>query len=106
LISEIYNQVARTAGLESARIFIMRIKSLKGSEMFPKGEDDNLAMDAGRIRLVAKQNGMDISFVDSYLLSISKRTGARIHTTDHAIRDLARIVKCDANYLPQTELSG
>ena len=104
LISEIYSQVARTAGHESAQNFVRRIKGLKGIEMFPIEEDDELAMDAGRIRLRAEQNRLHVSLVDSYLIAISKRTGAKIHTTDHEIRDFARIVNCETNYLPKAEL--
>jgi len=104
LISEIYNQLARTVGYESAQNCIMKIKSLKGIKMFPIDEDDNLAMDAGRIRLIAKQHKLNISLVDSYLISISRKTGARIHTTDHVIRDLAGVVKCEMNYLPLAEI--
>ena len=104
LISEIYNQVARKDGYDSALNCIMKIKGLKGTEMFPIEEDDNLAMYAGKLRLLSKQQKRDISFVDSYLIAICRSTGAKLYTTDYKARDSARMVKCQVDYLPFEEL--
>ena len=106
LISEIYTQVARKDGSDSARNCILKIKGLKGTKMFPTEEDDNLAMEAGKLRLLAERQKRDISFVDSYLLAVCKRTGARLHTTDHGIRDFARVAGCQVNWLPLEELGS
>ena len=104
LVSEIYYQLAKAIGHESAQNGILKIKGLKGVRMFPIEEDDDLAMEAGRIHLKAQQNGSEVSFVDAYLIAICKKTGAMIHTTDHAIRDIARRYRCKVNWLPLNEL--
>ncbi len=111
LISEIYSQVAKKSGYPSARNCIMKIKALKGIEIFPKGEDDELAIQAACIRLTSEnekkrgQKKNTLSLVDAYVIAISKRTGCMLFTTDPGVRDSARHENCIVDYLPKDDLS-
>ncbi|MEM4160687.1 MAG: PIN domain-containing protein [Thermoplasmata archaeon] len=96
LVSEIYYKNVLRVGKKSAKDMIMWLKSLKKAEIHSL--DDNDAMNAGAIKV--DYSNYDLSLVDCFLLAIARRYNALILTTDHSIRDAARNMKVEVNFLP------
>src|SRR5262249_19441580 len=110
LISEVYYQIAKRKGHDSARNCITKMKSLKGAKMFLSMEDDELAIEAACIRLKSqlKKNKKEfgtLSMTDAYLVALARKMDSKLFTTDHVIRDSAREHGCKVDWLPKEELT-
>ncbi len=65
--------------------------------------DDNSAFEASRLYLSMRKHS--ISLVDSFVLAIAKKERAKVFTSDHKLRNAARDIKVEVNYLPRESLS-
>ena len=61
--------------------------------------DDNDAINAGNIR-DQYHSHYRLSLVDCFLITVAKANNAKIITTDHSVRDVARKMKVNVDYLP------
>lgn len=96
LVSEMYYKNIPKLGKKGARDKVLWLKSLNKTELYSL--DDNDAINAGAIRVDYSPYGL--SLVDCFLLSVAKKHTALILTTDPSIRNVARKMKVEANFLP------
>jgi len=102
LIFEIYCQIARTDGRDSALAYLLRLKSLKSTRIIPPSDSDDISFLSGDLNL--KHSRYSLSFVDLHNLAIVKKHKATLYTTDHKLRDAARDENCYVSYLPKESL--
>ena len=95
LVSEIYYKNIPKYGKKTSRDKIFWLKSLPHTQIYLI--DDNDAINAGNIK-VRYPGGL--SLVDCYLLAIAKANNAKIFTTDYGLRDVARSMGVNVDYLP------
>ena len=100
LVAEIMNQLTIRKGQNASRNRMFWLKGLRNTWMVDV--DDNTAFEASRIYLSMK--GHSLSLVDSFLLAIAKKERAKVFTSDHRLRDAARAIKIDVNFLPKDVL--
>ena len=96
LVSEMYYKNIPKLGKKRAKDQILWLKSLIKADIHSL--DDNDAINAGTIKVDYSSNGL--SLVDCFLLSVAKKQNALILTTDHSIRDVARKLRVEVNFLP------
>ncbi len=96
LISEIFYRNTPKLGKKACKDKILWLKSLPRAEIHQLG--DNEAIDAGNIKIDFAKN--NLSLVDCFLLSVGKRYSCKIFTTDHSVRDVARELRINVDYLP------
>lgn len=94
LVSEVFYQSVKKFGLSEAKKKVMWLKSLPHVDIHSLTDVD--AFDAGELKL--RYN--NLSMVDSFMLSIGKRQGSLILTTDHDIRDAGRKMNIEIDFLP------
>lgn len=95
LIAEIFYQLYKIIGDKHSRERIFWLRALENTKIVEL--DDEMAFEAGRLQ--NEFNG--ISLVDAFSLTIAKRKGAKIFTSDRVIRDAARNIEVDVDYLPK-----
>jgi len=100
LVSEMYYKNIQRFGKKEARDMVLWLKSLNKTRLYPL--DDNDAINAGAIKLDHSRYGL--SLVDCFLLCAAKKHDALILTTDHSVRDVARKMKVETNFLPFQEV--
>jgi len=95
LVSETYYKNIPRYGKKISKDRIFWLKSLPRSKMHQI--DDNDAIRAGDIKVQFPGN---LSLVDCFLLAVAKTNNAKIFTTDYGVRDAARKMKIEVDYLP------
>lgn len=101
LIAEMYYTLAKFMGEEAAQAKMLWLKSLRGARLVPL--NDNLALGAARTILKFKHYG--ISLVDAFSITIAKREGAELFTTDLGVRNICKEVGVPVSFLPSDELT-
>ena len=96
LISEAYYKNIPKYGKKDCKDKIFRLKSLPKTEIHPL--DDNDAIRAGDIKVQYPE--YNLSLVDCFLLSVAKARGSKVFTTDHSVRDIAKKMNVNVDYLP------
>jgi len=96
LISETYYKNIPKHGKKTSKDNIYWLKSLPKTKIHQL--DDNDAINAGDVKIQYKQFGL--SLVDCFLIIVAKANNAKIITTDHGVRDVARKMKVKVDYLP------
>ena len=96
LISETYYKNIPRHGKKISKDNIYFLKSLPKAKVHQL--DDNDALNAGDIKIQYKQYGL--SLVDCFLITVAKTNNAKIFTTDHGVREVARSMKVKVDYLP------
>ncbi|PIV67666.1 MAG: hypothetical protein COS08_09050 [Euryarchaeota archaeon CG01_land_8_20_14_3_00_38_12] len=96
LISEMYYKNIPNYGMKSCKDKILWLKSLPNVKIHQI--DDNDAINAGNIKL--QHSGHILALVDCFVLAIARDYRAKVFTTDHWIRDIARDVSVDVDFLP------
>jgi predicted nucleic acid-binding protein len=96
IIYEIYHKNIQKYGEAEIKKKIIWLKSLKKFNIISLDNYD--AILAGSIRV--EYSKFNLSLVDCFILSIAKRNGALILTTDRAIRDVGKKINVEVNYLP------
>ncbi len=96
LISEVFYKNTSKHGRKSCMDKILWLKSLPNVEIHRMNDND--AFNAGKIKVDFARYGL--SLVDCFLLSIGKYQGSTIFTTDHEVRDVARKMRVNVDFLP------
>ena len=96
VISEIYYKNIPKFGMKKTKDRILGIKSYSRAEIISL--DDNDAFNAGEIKI--RFSNYNLSLVDCFLLSVGRKHKALILTTDHLIRDVAKKIGVEVNFLP------
>ncbi len=100
LVAEIHSKLTLRKGQNASRNRMLWLKGLRNTKMVDV--DDNLAFEASRIYLRLRVHSL--SLVDSFLLAIAEKERARVFTSDHSLRDAAREMRIDVNFLPEGAL--
>lgn len=96
LISESYYKNIHKYGKKKSRDNILWLKGLPNNCLY--AINDNDALNAGDIKVQYKK--YKLSLVDCFLITIAKTNRAKIFTTDHSVRDVARKMNINVDYLP------
>jgi len=102
LISEIFYQFSKQIGFDKTKEKIEWIKSLPTSEMVLL--DDNIAIIAGKYKI--NFSIFSISLVDCYILALAQRKNATILTTDAGLKNSARKLNINTNFIPFKEIES
>ena len=95
LISETYYKNIPKYGKKKCKEKIMWLKNLPNKYLHTINNKD--AFNAGDIKNEYKNK---LSLVDCFLITIAKAKNAKIFTTDYSMRDIARKMKINVDYLP------
>lgn len=93
LVGEMYYKNAPKLGLKEVKNNIMGLKGFRKAEVYKLKDSD--AIEAGKIKLEHR----DLSLVDCFIMAVAKRHRAVILTTDPGIRDAAREMRIDVNFM-------
>lgn len=96
LLSETYYKNISKYGKAACKDKIIWLKSLPKTEIYQL--DDNNAISAGNIKVEFSK--YRLSLVDCFLLSVAKVRGAMVLTTDRSVRDVAKKMNVNVNFLP------
>jgi len=102
LVAEMTSKLSPRIGIARARQRILWLKSLRNTSVV--SPDDNEAIEAGFAKMRYKAAGL--SLVDAFILTIARRQGAKVFTTDRGLRDTCRESKVEVDFLPLEELSS
>ncbi|MDO9537382.1 MAG: PIN domain-containing protein [Thermoplasmata archaeon] len=95
LVSETYYKNIPKYGKKASKDKIYWLKSLPKTKIHQI--DDNDAINAGDIKV---QYSRKLSLVDCFLLAVAKANSAKVFTTDPSVRDTARDMNINIDYLP------
>ncbi len=99
LIAEIIYRTARS-GVKNAKQQVTDVKGLSAVDVVPLGDVE--AFDAGALRLQHTK----LSLVDCLLISVAKRHSAKIVTTDSEVKEVARSLGVESDFLPAGMVAG
>ena len=99
LISETYYKNIPKHGKKVCKDKILWLKSLQNVKIHQI--DDNDAIAAGDIKNTYFTN--KLSLVDCFVLAIAKKYSATLFTTDSSMRDIARKLNINVDFLPLPE---
>jgi predicted nucleic acid-binding protein len=102
LITEIYYKIVSLCGRNDAQCYLLKLKSMKNTNIIPDSKMDEVAFLAGDIRM--KHNLHNLSLVDSYIIAAAIKEKASIYTADHGVRISAKQEKCIVYWLPKESL--
>ena len=95
LISETYYKNIPKHGKKYCKDKILWLKGLPNKNIHIIDNKD--AFNAGDIKIQYKDK---LSLVDCFVITIAKTNGAKVFTTDYFVRDIARKMKINVDYLP------